>query len=144
MPCSAADELLGAAIALVVLEPGLADGAELALEPAADDVDRDAAVGEMVDRGDLLGGERRVPRSGQERGDHLEPLGGGQQRVAEGDRLVLELGAVAGGEADLAQRVVEAAVLGDLRELAVVVDAPSSVRCSILLMTRPPLTFGTQ
>ena len=67
-----ADELLRAAIALVVVEPGLADRRELAAEPAADDVDGDAAVGEMVDRRDLFGGDRRVPRPRQDRGDHLE------------------------------------------------------------------------
>ena len=40
-----ADELLGATIALVVVEPWLADGPELTAEPAADDVDSGAAAG---------------------------------------------------------------------------------------------------
>ena len=46
-------------------------------------------------------------------------------RVRERDGLVLELGAVAGGEADLAERVVKATLLGQLRELAIVVDVPA-------------------
>jgi hypothetical protein len=63
--------------------------------------------------------------------------------MAERHRLVLVLGAVTGREADLAQGVFEAGLFGGLRELLVVVEA-QSVRCSILLTTRPPLTFGTQ
>ncbi|MNL41263.1 hypothetical protein D3C87_1636650 [compost metagenome] len=38
---------------------------------------------------------------------------------------MLEFGAVAGGEANLAQRIIEAARFSDLRELAVVVDGPT-------------------
>jgi hypothetical protein len=50
---------------------------------------------------------------------------------------VLVFRAAAGGETDLAERVVEAG------ELDVIVEV-QPVRCSILLMTRPPLTLGTQ
>ena len=108
-----------------MVEPGLADGVELAAEPAADDVDRDARVGQMADRRDLLGEQRRMPGAGQHRGDDFQLLGGGEQGVREGHRLVLILGAVAGGEADLAQRIGKAGRLGDLGEAAVVVDVPA-------------------
>ena len=118
------DELLRAAVALVMLQPGLADGLELAPEPPRDDVDGDAPVGQVIDGGDLLGQHHRIPRAGQDGGDDFQSLGGSQQRVADGHRLVLELGAIAGGEADLRQRVVKARLLGGLHhQAAVVVDA---------------------
>ena len=63
-------------------------------------------------------------RPGMDRGDQLEPLGGQQQRQAEAGRLVLVLGAVAGGVADLAQRVVEPGPLGQPGQLAVVLERP--------------------
>ena len=119
-----ADEFLGTPIALVMVEPGLADAVEFALEPAGHQVDGDPAVGELVDGRQLLGRQRRIPGAGQDGGDHLETLGGGQQRMAEGHRLMLVFGAVAGGETDLRQGVVEAGLLGQLGQRAVVVDAP--------------------
>ncbi len=64
-PTQRAEEFFRAAIALVVVEPGLADGPELAGEPARDEVDGDAPLGQFGDRGDLLGGQRRVPRPGR-------------------------------------------------------------------------------
>ena len=63
--------------------------------------------------------------------------------MAERDRFVLIFGAVAGGEADLRQCVVEAGLFGDLGELPVVVDV-QLVRCSMFEMTSPPETLGTQ
>lgn len=38
---------------------------------------------------------------------------------------MLKLGTVTGGEADLRQRVFKTGLLGDLRQLAVVVDGPT-------------------
>ncbi|EGH46154.1 hypothetical protein PSYPI_29129 [Pseudomonas syringae pv. pisi str. 1704B] len=38
---------------------------------------------------------------------------------------MLEFGTIAGGKADLRQRIVEAGLLGDLRQFAVVVDGPT-------------------
>ena len=57
-------------------------------------------------------------------GDDLQTLGGEQQGEAEAGRLVLVLGAVAGHVTDLAEGVVEAVVLGEDGEFAVVVVAP--------------------
>ena len=71
-----------------------------------------------------LGEHTGLPQAGVDRGDHLQFLGREQQREAEACGLVLVLGAVAGHVADLAERVLEAALLGQLRELAVVLDAP--------------------
>ena len=118
------NELTRPTIAFIVLKPVLADCRELALEPAAYHVDADAPVRDVIDRRDLLGNDGRIPRSGQDRGKHLELRGRMQQRLAEGNRLVLIVRAIAGGKADLAQRVVEAGLLGGLRELLVVFDAP--------------------
>ncbi|MCY1535866.1 hypothetical protein D9M68_712900 [compost metagenome] len=119
-----ADEFVGTAVALVVLQPWLADGLEFALEPAAHHVDGDTAVRDVVDGGDLLGHHGRVPRAGQDRGQHLELGGRMQQRLAERHRLVLVLRAVARGEADLAQRIFEAGRLGRERQALVVFKAP--------------------
>src|ERR1700733_6611326 len=59
-----ANELLGATIALIMIEPGLADRRELAAEPSAYHIDGHAAFGQMVDGRDLLGRKRRIPRPG--------------------------------------------------------------------------------
>ncbi len=61
-----------------MLQPGLTDGLELALEPATDDIDRDAPRGELINSRQLLGGNRRRPRPGQYRGNNLELFGRGQ------------------------------------------------------------------
>jgi len=53
---------------------------------------------------------------------------------------MLMLSTVAGGKADLAERIVKAGFLGRLCQLLVVLQAPVSA----LRTTRPPLTFGTQ
>ena len=119
-----ADELLRAPVALVVLEPRLAERLELALEPAGDDVDGEAPAGDDVGGGGELGEHSGLPQPGVDGGDDLQFFGGEQQREAEAGGLVLVLGAVAGHVADLAERVLEATVLGEPRELAVVLDAP--------------------
>ena len=108
-----------------MIEPMLADGVELAAEPAADDVDRDAPVCQVVDGRNLLGRESWVPWPRQEGGDHLQRRRGFEQRVAESHRLMLEFCAVTGGEANLAQGVLKAAGLGDLRKFAIVLDGPA-------------------
>ncbi len=118
------DELLGPPVAFVVLQPGLAERGELALEPAADDVDREPAAGELVRRGAQLGQHAGVPEAGVDGGDDLQAFGGEQQGEAEGGGLVLVLGAVTGHVADLGQGVVEAVPLGEDGEFAVVVVAP--------------------
>lgn len=118
------DELLGAAVALVVLKPGLAEGGELALEPAGHDVDGETAVRQVVGGGAEFGEDARVPEAGVDGGDDLQTLGGEEEGEAEAGRLVLELGAVAGHVADLAECVLEAVVLGEDGEFAVVLVAP--------------------
>ncbi len=79
----------------------------------------------MIERGELLGGDGGIPRPGQDGDDELQSLRGGEQRVAEEHGLMLEFRAVACGETNLAEGVVETAVLGDLRELAIVIDIPA-------------------
>lgn len=118
------DELLGAAVALVVFQPGFAERGELVLEPAADHVDGEASVAQVVGGGAEFGEDAGVPEAGVDGGDDLQPLGGEQQGEAEGGRLVLVLGAVAGHVADLAERVVEPVVLREDGEFAVVVVTP--------------------
>ncbi|TKW58365.1 hypothetical protein CTA1_5231 [Colletotrichum tanaceti] len=120
----AADELVAAAVALGVLEPPLADGRELALEPAADDVDGDAAVAVVVDAGDLLGDRRRVPRPREDGGDDLDGVGGLEDRLGEGHGLVLVGGAVPGREPDLRQAVLDAGLLRRLGVLDVAREVP--------------------
>lgn len=79
------DKFLRPAIALVMIEPEFANRGELASEPAADDIDGDAAIGQVVDGSDLLGRQRRVPRAGQDRCDNLQRCGRGKQGMAERD-----------------------------------------------------------
>jgi len=56
---------------------------------------------------------------------------------------MLIVGAIAGSEADLAERVIETRLFGDLRQLAVIVDIPAGTLLDRAI-TRPPDTFGTQ
>src|SRR5581483_5852957 len=81
------DELLRAAVTLIVFEPRLADRRELVFEPAADDVDPDAATRDVIDRGQLLGYHRRAPRARENSRKYLEFRRGMQQRLAERDRF---------------------------------------------------------
>jgi hypothetical protein len=123
-PLQREDELGAAAVALVVLEPRLAELAELVLEPARDDVHGDSPSGQVVGGGNPLREHARMPEAGMHRGDQLQAFGREQQRQAEARGLVLILGAVARRVSDLAERVVEAGALCDPRELAVVRERP--------------------
>ena len=107
-----------------MLQPGFAECGELALEPAGDDVDGEAAARQVVGGGAEFGEDAGVPQAGVDGGDDLQALGGEEEGETEAGRLVLELGAVAGHVADLAQRVLEAVVLGEDGEFAVVLVAP--------------------
>jgi len=71
-----ADELLGAAVALVMFQPRLSEGGELAPEPTADDVDGEAPVRQVVGGGAEFGEDARVPQAGVHGGDDLQPLRG--------------------------------------------------------------------
>jgi hypothetical protein len=72
-------ELRAAAVALVVLQPRLAEVGEFVLEPAGHDVDREPAVGEVIGGGAELGQHGRLPQARVDGGDHLELLRGQQQ-----------------------------------------------------------------
>jgi hypothetical protein len=72
-------ELRAAAVALVVLQPRLAEVGEFVLEPAGHDVDREPAVGEVIGGGAELGQHGRLPQARVDGGDHLELLRGHQQ-----------------------------------------------------------------
>ena len=119
-----ADELFGAPVAFVVLQPGFAEREELVFQPAADHVDRDPAVGEVVGGGDPLGEDTRVPQAGVDCCDDAQPLGGQGEGETEARGFVLVVGPVAGDVPHLGERVVETVVLGEDREFAVVVVAP--------------------
>lgn len=118
------DKLFGTPIALIMLQPMLANGLELALEPATDNIHRNTAVGELVDGRQLLGRQRRLPRPRQDRRDDLEAGGCREQRMAERHGLMLVLGTIACGETNLRQAILKARRLRQLRQLAVVLDAP--------------------
>ncbi|MNP31099.1 hypothetical protein D3C76_1242060 [compost metagenome] len=75
----AANELFRTQIALLVIQPGFANGFELAPEPTADDIDRNTRVGQMADGGNLFGGEGWIPWARQQGGDDLELLRRSQQ-----------------------------------------------------------------
>src|ERR1700691_1250154 len=69
------NEFFGAAVALVMVEPGFAERAKLILEPARQDVDGEAALRIDVDRRAHLRNHSRVPESGMHRADQFEALG---------------------------------------------------------------------
>jgi hypothetical protein len=114
-----------------VLEPGLTDCGKFTAKPSGPDVDRYASLAQVIDGGDLLGSDRRIPRPRQDRGNDLELFGRGKERVAERYRFMLIFRAVTGSETYLAQRVIEAGVLGDLHQLDVVVDVPAGALLDI-------------
>ena len=60
---------------------------ELGLVPAADDVETGAAVGDMVDRGDRLGRERRGDQRDMHGGEYGDPFGYRTERGAMGQGL---------------------------------------------------------
>ncbi|CAM5742953.1 hypothetical protein SHIRM173S_09535 [Streptomyces hirsutus] len=107
-----------------MLQPGLAEGGELSFEPAADHVDREAAVRQMVGGCAELRQDTRVPEPGVDGGDDFQTLGGQQQREAETGGLVLVFGTVTGHVTHLAEGVVEAVVLGEDSEFPVVLVSP--------------------
>ncbi|MCY1233138.1 hypothetical protein D9M72_456630 [compost metagenome] len=119
------DEFLGSHVAFVVFQPLQAEVGELVLEPAGDDVDGGAAVGDVVRGDDVLGQHAGVPHAGVDGRNDLQPLRGRQQGQAEGGRLVLLVSAVGGGVPGLGQGVLEAGVLGDPGQLFVVVEVPA-------------------
>ena len=116
------NELLGAAVSLIMVKPRLADRCEFPAKPTADDIHGDAAVIELIECGDLFRCYGGIPRPRQQSRDHLETLSGLKQSLAESHRLVLELSAVARRKANLAQRIIKTVLLGDLGELPVVID----------------------
>ena len=74
---------------LGVLEPPLPDACEFLLEPPRYDVHGDAAVGVLVDAGDLLGCHGGDPGAGEECGDYVQFLCGEREGLRDGDRFVL-------------------------------------------------------
>ena len=118
------DELGGAAIALVVFQPRESELRVLVLEPAADDVHRGAAVGELVSGQDVLRQHRRLPQARVHGRNDLETLGREQQRKTDRGRLVLLSCAVARQVTHLAEGVLEPDALRRLGESHVVLVVP--------------------
>lgn len=54
---------------------------KLGLEPTKDDIDSNAAIGVVVDGGDLLGGDGRCPGSWKECGNDFKAAGGVEERL---------------------------------------------------------------
>ena len=109
-----------------MIQPGFADRMEFTPEPTANDIHRDATVGELIHGGELLRSHGWVPGTGQDGDDELQSFGRSQERMAKEHRLMLKFSAVAGGKADLAQRIVEPVVFRGLGELPIIVDVPAS------------------
>jgi hypothetical protein len=112
------------AIALVVVEPGFAEGAKLILEPARQDVDGEAALRIDVDRRAHFRNHGRVPEAGMHRTDQFEAFGLGSEHRGAGDRLLLQFPAMARDESGRRQPVFEPKLFSRLREACVVVEAP--------------------
>lgn len=102
-----ADELVGASVALGVLQPPLPDARKFAFVPAGDNVHGDASVGVVVNTGKLLRCDGRIPRPGKYSSNKFEALGVVQQRLRKGNTLVLVIGSIRCGEADLSKCILE-------------------------------------
>jgi hypothetical protein len=92
-------ELLGAAVALIVVEE-VAVGGELGGEAASDDVDKDAALELHIEGVGHPGGKRRGDEAGAHGDEELQPLGAGADEGGD------EPGVPSGADGD--QREVEA------------------------------------
>ena len=78
-PLDDGDPFLGAGVAVLVGQHRLAEHLDLGLHPAGDDVEDEAAVGDVVDRRRLLGGDDRMV-DGDVRGRDHADLGHGSRR----------------------------------------------------------------
>ena len=125
--------LAGAAVAGVVVAV-VAVAALFGVAAAGDDVDGDAAAGEVVERGELAGGEGRRDEAGPVGDQELDPLragGGGLRHVQPVGR--------GRGVAD--QHLVEVRLLvgaGELAEVVAVDAAPDDARRRIPLRRLDP------
>lgn len=72
-------ELAGAAVAFVMLQPGLAELPELVFQPAGDDVEGEASVVELTGGRGEVGEDGGLPEARVDVGDDLEFLGGLRQ-----------------------------------------------------------------
>jgi len=141
------DELGGAPVPLVVLQPRLAEAwRKLILEPARDHVHRDPGpAGQVVRGGHPTWPAPRVATGpGGPPAISLRPLGGHQQREAE------SLSTRAGTRRrswpfvpDLAQRIVEPGPARPARaRVRFVVERPVGCACSMVLVTRAAADVG--
>lgn len=88
-PSQALNELLAPTISFSMLQPPLANTGELGFELSADYVHGDSTVRVVVDACDLLCGDGRIPRTGENRGDKFYPLRMMEESVREGHEFVL-------------------------------------------------------
>src|SRR5439155_6293277 len=84
--------LLALLVASLVLERRQAEHPKLVFVPAADDVQAQTPLANVIRRGDLLRGGDRVIQWHVDRAKDVDPLRGGQQAAGPGDRF--EAGAV--------------------------------------------------
>src|ERR1700747_298904 len=104
---------------------------EFAPEPTANNIHRCPTTGELIQGGEVFRRKRRIPRTGQNSHDELQPFGGSQKRVAKEHGLMLILSAVARSKTDLTQSIVEPAVFRGLRQFSVIIDVPASALLDI-------------
>ena len=118
------DELLRARIPFVVFDPGAAVHRALGGPPCADDVQREAAVRDAIDRRRLLCDERGKPEVRADRRHELEARRERGERGRRRPRLeAIGLGAFDVVEVQLGdERDVPARVVGADREVALVVE----------------------
>ena len=118
------DPFLAVGVARLVVALGDAEHGELALVPAADDVEAETPLPHKVGGHERLGGDDRVEERRVNGGEHRHALGIGQQPRRPGDRLqrlalIVGLAAIALPPAD-GQHEIDAGVLGHPGERQVV------------------------
>lgn len=102
-----------------MIQPPLANACKLEFKPARHNVDRNSAVGVMVDASYLLRSHSWIPRPRQQCSNQLDLLGLMEDRLREGYRLMLIFRAVAGHEPNLRKGILKADVFSRLSVLDV-------------------------
>ena len=133
-------ELVGAVVALVVVEP-VAEAVLLGVLAAGDDVQQQPTVGDALVRGRLLGGQRRRDRVGAERHEVLQALGLPQQGGGDQPRVLAPRARRRehAGEAELVGGAGDLGQVVDRRRTAVAVVAEREHRPAVARRRQEPV-----
>src|SRR5262245_33840318 len=107
-----------------MIQPRLAEGAELVLEPTREHVDCSSAARININGRKHLRDHCGMPEPGMNCADELELSGLRRQHGGAGYRLLLQLPAMTGEEARRRKAVFETKPFGGLSKLGVIIETP--------------------